>query len=166
MSIFFSILFQVLSNVLFYKVGRGSVDICVNVKVTQSCLTPCRSHGLQPTRLPCPWNSPGRNNGVGSLSLLQEIFLNLGWNPGLLHYRWMYSLPSEPRGKPKNTRVGTLPLLQGIFQIQESNWGLLHCRQVLYTNICIMDELNAQQKEWIMNVQGYSYFSCTLLQSS
>ena len=27
-------------------------------------------HGLQPTRLPCPWNSPGKNAGVGSHSLL------------------------------------------------------------------------------------------------
>src|SRR5574341_549128 len=24
-----------------------------------------RSHRWQPTRLPCPWDSPGKNNGVG-----------------------------------------------------------------------------------------------------
>ena len=152
MSIFFSILFQVLSNVLFYKVGRGSVNICAKVKVVQSCPTPCRPHGLYPSRLLCLWNSPGRNTGVGSLSLLQEIFLTLQWNPGLLHYKQMCYLPSEPPGKPKNTRVGTLSLLQGNFQFQESNWGLLHCRQILYTNVCVIDELNAQLKEWIMNV--------------
>ena len=28
-------------------------------------------HGLQPTKLLCPWNSPGNNTGVGSHSLLQ-----------------------------------------------------------------------------------------------
>ena len=28
-------------------------------------------HGLQPTRLLCPWNSPGKNNGVGCHFLLQ-----------------------------------------------------------------------------------------------
>ena len=33
-----------------------------------------RPHGLYPTRLLCPWNSPGQNIGVGSLSLLQGIF--------------------------------------------------------------------------------------------
>ena len=24
-----------------------------------------RPHGLQPTRLLCPWNSPGKNTGMG-----------------------------------------------------------------------------------------------------
>ena len=32
------------------------------------------SNSLQPHRLYSPWNSLGRNTGVGSLSLLQEIF--------------------------------------------------------------------------------------------
>ena len=31
------------------------------------CATPER----QPTRLPCPWDSPGKNTGVGCLFLLQ-----------------------------------------------------------------------------------------------
>ena len=30
-----------------------------------------RPHGLQPTRLPRPWDSPGKNNGVGCHFLLQ-----------------------------------------------------------------------------------------------
>ena len=33
-----------------------------------------QTHGLQPARLLCPWNSLGQNTGVGSLSLLQGIF--------------------------------------------------------------------------------------------
>ena len=36
-----------------------------------------------------PWNSPGQNTGVGSLSLLQGIFPTLGLNPGLPHCRWI-----------------------------------------------------------------------------
>ena len=32
----------------------------------------------------CPWNSPGKNSGVGSHSLLQGLFLIQGSNPGLL----------------------------------------------------------------------------------
>ena len=36
---------------------------------------------------PLPWNSPGKNTGVGSHSLLQEIFPTQGSNPGLLHCR-------------------------------------------------------------------------------
>ena len=34
-----------------------------------------------------PWNSPGQNTGVGSLSLLQGIFLTKGSNPGFPHCR-------------------------------------------------------------------------------
>ena len=30
-----------------------------------------RPHRRQPTRLPCPWNSPGKNTGVGCHFLLQ-----------------------------------------------------------------------------------------------
>ena len=32
-----------------------------------------------------PWNSPGQNTGVDSLSLLQEIFPTQGSNLGLRH---------------------------------------------------------------------------------
>ena len=44
-------------------------------------------HELQAARLLCPWDSPGQNTGVGSCSLLQEIFPTQGSNPGLLHCR-------------------------------------------------------------------------------
>ena len=36
-----------------------------------------------------PWNSPGQNTGVGSLSLFQGIFPTQGSNPGLPHCRWI-----------------------------------------------------------------------------
>ena len=45
------------------------------------------SNSLRPHGLYSPWNSPGQNTGVGSLSLLQGIFPTQGSNPGLLHYR-------------------------------------------------------------------------------
>ena len=37
-----------------------------------------------------PWNSPGKNTGVGSLSLLQGIFPTQASNLGLLHHRWIF----------------------------------------------------------------------------
>ena len=46
-----------------------------------------RSHGLQLARLLCPWNSPGKNTGVGCHPLLQSNFPSQGSNPGLLHCR-------------------------------------------------------------------------------
>ena len=37
-----------------------------------------------------PWNSPGQNTGVGSLSLLQGIFPTQEMNPGILHCRQIH----------------------------------------------------------------------------
>ena len=37
-------------------------------------------HGLQPTRLLCPWDSPGKNTGVGCHFLLQGMFQIQGSN--------------------------------------------------------------------------------------
>ena len=65
----------------------------MKVKVAQSCLTLCNP-------MDCPWNSPGQNTGVGSLSLLQRIFPTQGLNPGLLHCRWiLYQL--SHKGSPR-----------------------------------------------------------------
>ena len=89
------------------------------------------SDSLQPHGLYSPWNSPGQNTGVGSLSLLQGNLPNPGIEPRSPTLQ-AYSLSDEPQGKPKNTGVGSLFLLQRIFPIQESNQGLLHCRQILY----------------------------------
>ena len=44
-----------------------------------------------------PWNSPGQDTGVGSLSLLQEIFPTQGLNPGLPALQ-VDSLPAELLG--------------------------------------------------------------------
>ena len=49
------------------------------------------SNSLRPHELYSPWNSPGQNTGVGSLSPLQRIFPIQGLNPGLLPYRWILS---------------------------------------------------------------------------
>ena len=38
-------------------------------------------------RLPCPWDSPGKNTGVGYHAPLQGIFLTQGLNLHLLHCR-------------------------------------------------------------------------------
>ena len=43
----------------------------------------------------CPWNSPGKNTGVGSQPALQWIFLTQGLNPSLLHCRQILYLLSH-----------------------------------------------------------------------
>ena len=51
----------------------------------------------------CPWNSPGQNTVVGSLSFLQGLFPSQGLNPGLLHCKWiLYQL--SHKGSPSECR--------------------------------------------------------------
>ena len=45
--------------------------VVVSHSVVSNSLQPC---GLLPTRLLCPWDSPGKSTGVGCHSLLQGIF--------------------------------------------------------------------------------------------
>ena len=66
--------------------------------VTQWCPALLQPHGLLPTRLLHPWNSPGKNTGVVCHSLLHGILPTQGTNLGLLK-RQADSLPSEPSGK-------------------------------------------------------------------
>ena len=64
-----------------------------NWSVMSNSLPP---HGLQPTRLPCPCNSPCKNTGVGCHYLLQKIFPTQRWNPGLPCCRQiLYSLSHQ-----------------------------------------------------------------------
>ena len=51
-----------------------------------------RPQGLQPPRLFYPWNSPGKNTGVGNHFLPQGIFPTHGLKPGLLCRRILYHL--------------------------------------------------------------------------
>ena len=58
------------------------------------------SHSLWLHGLCSPWNSSGQNTGVGSFSLLWEIFPTHGSNPGLPHCRWiLYQL--NHKGSPR-----------------------------------------------------------------
>ena len=76
------------------------------MKVTQSCLT-LRQHGLYSS-----WNSPGQNTGVGSLSLLQGIFLMQGSNPGLPYCRQILYCLSH-KGSPRITKWVAYPFSRG-----------------------------------------------------
>ena len=58
------------------------------------------SDSLWPHGLYSPWNSPGQNTGMGSLSLLQEISPTQGSNPGLPHCKQiLYQL--RHKGSPR-----------------------------------------------------------------
>ena len=89
-----------------------------------------------------PWNSPGQNIGVSSLSLPQGIFPSQGLNLGLPHCRWiLYQLghKGSPRileqvaypfssgsSQPKN-RTGISCIAGGFF----TNWTIREARSNL-----------------------------------
>ena len=83
---------------------------------------PVRPHGRQPARLRCPWDSPGKNTGVGCCAVLQGVFLTQGSIARLLHGRWaLYSL----------SRLGSPPRLVPLFPTLPRNshpvFGLQSC---------------------------------------
>ena len=80
--------------------------MCVSHSVLSDSM---QTHLLQPARLLCSWDSPGKNTGVDSHSLLQGMLTTQGSNLGPLHCRQIL-LPSEPPGKPcKSCQFSSVP---------------------------------------------------------
>ena len=80
--------------------------VLIHVYTCNVCLLSCvrlfKTHGLQPTRLLCPWDSPGKNIRMGCHFLLQGISPTQGSNLHLLcllHCRQIF-FTTEPLGKP------------------------------------------------------------------
>ena len=72
----------------------------MHAKLCQSC--PPLGDPTDPTRLLCPWDSPGKKTGVGCHALLQGILPTQESNPCLLclpHWQ-VASLPLAPPEKP------------------------------------------------------------------
>ena len=68
---------------------------------------------LRPHGLYSPWNSPGQNTGVGSLSFLQGIFPTQGSNPCLLHCRQILYQLSHKRSPCVCSVAQSFPTLYG-----------------------------------------------------
>ena len=90
--------------------GNSALSVCSGMSNS------LRPRGLEPARLFCPWDFPGKNTGVGCHFLLQGNFPTQGLNPGLLHL-----LPEPP---------GLCPVLAEChWEAPGRRWI---CRQVLY----------------------------------
>ena len=94
----------------------------MHAKSLQSCPTLCD------TMLLCPWDSPGKNTGVGCHALLQGIFVTQGLNPCLfclLHWQ-AGSLPLVPPGTPSSFNISLIRLKP------EEIFSLFHYSLLLY----------------------------------
>ena len=95
------------------------------MKVAQLCLTLC-----DPTDC-SPWNSPGQNTGVGSLSLSPGDLPNPGIEPRSPAL-WVDSLPAKPhKGSPRILEWVVYPFPRGSSSYQGNGillqMALFHC---------------------------------------
>ena len=73
----------------FYEDLQDLLESENESEVTQSCVTLCDPVDCSLLGFLCPWDSLGKNTGVGYHFLLQGIFPTQGSNPGLPHGRQM-----------------------------------------------------------------------------
>ena len=79
--------------------GEPSLNMHITMSESERECRSVVSGSLRPHGLYRPRNSPGKNTGVGSLSLLQGIFLTQESNQGFLNCRWiLYQL--SHKGSP------------------------------------------------------------------
>ena len=128
--------------ILFHSCNMSQYSgTCVHAKLLQLCLTLCDPHGLWPARLLCPWDSPGKDTGVGFYALLQGIFLIQRSNlPLLCLLHWQVgSLPLAPPGKPVNNSSWK-EILQNVNNGDSLQWWsykFLYLYVILYCQIRI-----------------------------
>ena len=93
---------------------REVISISRSVMFDSSRPMDCRA-----TRFLCPWNSPGKNTGVGSHSLLQGIFLTQGVNP-VSPTLQVDPFPREAPGKPGNHNLNPNGKPRYLFKINKN----------------------------------------------
>ena len=113
----------------FSLIFKGKICHWWILTITMQVLKWSESHSvmcdsLWPQGLYSPRNSPGQNIGVGSLSLLQEIFPTQGSNPGLPHRKQiLYQL--SHKGSLRILEWITYPFSSGSSWLR--NWTRVSC---------------------------------------
>ena len=87
--------FDITSSMIFIN---HQIPPVYKFSLVKSCPTLCNPMDLKVFRLLCPWDSSGKNTGVGCRFFLQRIFPIQRVNPYLLRCRRIFT--TEPPGKP------------------------------------------------------------------
>ena len=90
-------------------------------KSPQSCLT-VRPHRRQPTRLPRPWDSPGKNTGVGCHFLLQCMKVKSESEVAQSRLTLSDPMDCSPPGSS----------IHGIFQARVLEWGAIAFSEAIF----------------------------------
>ena len=114
------------------------------------------SSSLWPHGLYSPWNSPGQNTGVGSLSFLQGIFPNHSSNPGLPHCRRILYQLSQ-KGSPRILEWVAYPFASR--SSRPRNQTGVSCR--FFTKWAIRDARVSKRQRQIFLLNGARYIPGT-----
>ena len=120
---------------------------------------------MWPHGLYSPWNSPGQNTGVGSLSLLQGIFPIQGSNPGLLHCKCnLYQL--KHKESRRTLEWVAYPFSSGSSQYR--NWTRVSCiAGGIFTNWTMRETQNItpipKEYKWYDSICGKN--NCYIIQT-
>ena len=118
---------------LKFRMLPASTYVFAAAKSLQSCLTLCvRPHRRQPTRLPHPWDSPGKNTGVDCHFLLQCMKVKS-------EREVAQSCPTL--SDPMDCSLSGSSV-HGIFQARVLEWGA-----IAFSNLCIWLATNPQHKK-------------------
>ena len=102
------------TRLLSVRLPRQEYCAAAAAKSLQSCPT-LRPHRWQPTRLPCPWDSPGKNTGVGCHFLLQCMKVKSESEVTQSCVTLSNTMDCSPPGSS----------IHGIFQARVLEWGAI-----------------------------------------
>ena len=100
----------------------GQIKSCCCCYVASVMSDSVRPHRPQPTRLPCPWDSPGKNTGVGCHFFLQCMKVKSEREVAQL-----CPIPSDPMDCSLQGSS-----VHGIFQARVLEWGA-----IAFSGLCV-----------------------------
>ena len=135
-----------------------------------------RPHGLQPTKLLCPWDFPGKSTGVGCHCLLchglnlwsinlQQRAKNIQWRKDNLFNKWSWKnctaacqrmkLEHSLIPYPKINWIKDLNVRPNTIQLLEENIGRtsfeIHCSNIFLDLSPKAKEIKAKVNKWDLN---------------
>ena len=153
--------------------SKRSSSTCVVCVISCSVVSDAlRPYGLQPTRLLCSQDSPGKPTGADSHFLFQEIFPTQGFNWCLLHLLQLQedSFPLSHLGSPALTNVSIKEDSIGSQKFRDirlqAEWTQ-RFKEVIFSTLAVFALMwgrvpleSNRDHPWDLQVDGYSTSPC------